>query len=288
MRIGHMELLPLTDGTTWGDGGGAFGLVPKTTWENLLPCDAQNRIPMELRCLLIRTPQATILVETGMGDKVTPETANKQNMKLERPRGWLLDSLSAQGVSPDDVDIVLLTHLHSDHCGGCTRILDGQLVPTFPRAQYWVQQREWLDAHHLNERTRGTYFAFNYDPIEKSGRLRLLSGDTVVAGGVRLVAAPGHTAGFQAVVMESGGETAVFPGDLAFFHWQIERLAWVSAYDIDPLATIETKRSWQPWLVERRALIFFQHDPLINCGRLTLQEGRYKVEAVEINPLPSP
>lgn len=280
MKIGDIELLPVTDGTTWGDGGGAFGLVPKTIWEKLLPCDTNNRVPMVLRCLLIRTPQTTILVETGMGDKVTPEIAEQNNFRLERPDGWLLDSLAACGVSPDDVDIVLLTHLHGDHSGGSTRIIDGQFVPTFPRAQYWVQQREWIDAHNLNERTRASYYGVNYDPLEQAGKLRLLSGDASVTQGVRLATAPGHTRGLQIVVIESGGQTAVFLGDVAFFHWQIEKLAWVSAYDIDPNTTIETKRIWQKWLAERQALILFQHDPLITAGKLIMQNNRYKVEAV--------
>ncbi len=280
MKIGDIELLPVTDGTTWGDGGGAFGLVPKTIWEKLLPCDIHNRVPMVLRCLLIRTPQTTILVDTGMGDKVTPEIAEQNNFRLERPDGWLLDSLASCGVSPDDVDIVLLTHLHGDHSGGSTRIIDGQFVPTFPRAQYWVQEREWADAHNLNERTRGTYFGFNYDPLEQAKQLHLLNGDASVTQGVRLVTAPGHTRGLQIVIIESGGQTAVFLGDVAFLHWQIEKLAWVSAYDIDPNTTIETKRIWQKWLTERQALILFQHDPLIIAGKLIMQNNRYKVEAV--------
>ncbi|MBN1382066.1 MAG: MBL fold metallo-hydrolase [Deltaproteobacteria bacterium] len=280
MKISDMELLPVTDGTVWNDGGGAFGLVPKTTWEKVLPCDAFNRIPMALRGLIIRTPQATILVETGMGDKITPEMAALNNVRLERPDGWLVDSLSSHDVSPDDVDIVLLTHLHSDHSGGSTRMIDGQWVPTFPRAQYWVQAREWEDAHQLNERTRGTYFDINYDPLGQAGQLRLVSGDTVVTDGVRLVSAPGHTRGMQIVVMESGEQTAVFLGDVAFFHWQIERLAWVSAYDIDPITNIETKRFWQKWLSDRQALIFFQHDPFVIAGKLITQNNRYKIEPV--------
>lgn len=280
MKIGDIELLPVSDGTVWVDGGGAFGLVPKTIWEKLLSGDTHNRVPMALRCLLIRTPQTTILVETGMGDKVTPEIAEQFNTRLERPEGWLLDSLASHGVSPDDVDIVLLTHLHVDHCGGSTRFVDGQLVLTFPRAEYWVQQREWIDAHELNERTRASYFGFNYDPIEQAGKLRLVNGDALVTQGVRLAAAPGHTRGLQIVVIESGGQAAVFLGDVAVFHWHLEKLGWISAYDNDPLTTLETKRAWQKWLAERQALIVFQHDPLVTAGRLIVKNNRYKVEAV--------
>ena len=280
MKIGDLELIPVTDGIVWNDGGGAFGLVPKTTWEKVLPGDDKNRVPMALRCLVIRTPEKTILVETGMGDKVTPEMTAVNNVRLSRPEGWLADSLASHGILPEDVDIVLLTHLHSDHSGGCTRIVNGQVVPTFPNAQYWVQAREWADAHQTNERTRGTYFDFNFDPVKQAGQLHLVDGDVPVADGVRLVGAPGHTPGMQVVVMESEGEAAVFLGDVAFFHWQIERLAWVAGYDLDPNTNIETKRFWQQWLVVHKALIIFQHDPVIIAGRLTRQNGRYKVVPV--------
>ncbi len=279
MKIGDFELTPLSDGTAWWDGGGSFGLVPKVRWETLLPPDAENRVPMALRCLLVRTPQATVLVDAGMGDKVTREMAEQQNFRLERPNGGLLDDLARHGVSPDEVDLVVLTHLHMDHCGTSTRILDGQLVPTFPRAQYWVQRREWDDAHHPNERTRATYLSANLNPIEASGQLCLLNGDANITRGVRVAVAPGHTAGMQAIVVEppGSGQAVVFLSDLAFFRWHLERLAWVSAYDLDPMTTIETKRRWQRWLAERQAIIVFQHDPQVAVGRLVEQHGGYTV-----------
>lgn len=279
MKVGDFELIPLSDGTAWWDGGGSFGLVPKVRWEKLLPPDAQNRVPMSLRCLLARTPQATIVVDAGMGDKVTREIAEQQNFVLEHPDGGLVEDLARHGVSPEDVDLVILTHLHADHCGSSTRILDGQLVPTFPRAKYWVQQREWDDAHHPNERTRATYFGVNYDPLEASGQLCLLNGDTPITRGVRVAVAPGHTAGMQAIVIEppGTGQAVVFLSDLAFFRWHLERLPWVSAYDLDPMTTIETKRRWQRWLAERQAIIVFQHDPQVPVGRLVEQGDHYSV-----------
>ncbi len=279
MKIGDFELTLLSDGTAWWDGGGSFGLVPKVRWEKLLPPDAENRVPMALRCLLVRTPQATVLVDAGMGDKVTREMAEQQSFRLEQPDGGLVADLARHGVSPDEVDLVVLTHLHMDHCGSSTRILDGQLVPTFPRARYWVQRREWDDAHHLNERTRATYLSANFHPIEASGQLCLLNGDANITRGVRVAVAPGHTAGMQAIVVEppGSGQVVVFLSDLAFFRWHLERLAWVSAYDLDPMTTIETKRRWQRWLAERQAMIVFQHDPQVAVGRLVEQDGRYTV-----------
>jgi glyoxylase-like metal-dependent hydrolase (beta-lactamase superfamily II) len=276
MHIGDIKVTLLSDGTVWWDGGGAFGLVPRVRWEKLLPPDADNRIPMALRSLLIRAPNATIVVDTGLG-QVTPESAAQQNLRLERPTGGLLEDLARHGVMPEDVDLVVLTHLHADHCGGNTERRAGRIAPTFPRAQYWVQAREWQDAHHPNERTRATYLSDNFDPLQAAGRLCLINGHTAVTRGVRVEVAPGHTAGMQAVIVESGGETAVFPSDLAFFRWQLERLPWVSAYDLDPMTTIETKRRWQRWLAERRASIFFQHDPQVAAGTLVEQDGRYVV-----------
>jgi glyoxylase-like metal-dependent hydrolase (beta-lactamase superfamily II) len=110
--------------------------------------------------------------------------------------------------------------------------------------------------------------------------LHLINGDASVTEGIRLVPAPGHTKGMQVVVIESGGQSAVFLGDVAFLHWQFERLAWVSAYDIEPNTTIETKRRWQKWAVEHEALVLFQHDPFIIVGKLISQNNRYQVEVV--------
>jgi glyoxylase-like metal-dependent hydrolase (beta-lactamase superfamily II) len=284
MKTGDVEWIPISDGTVWWDGGGAFGLVPRARWEKLLPPDAQNRVPLALRCLLIRAPNVTLLVDTGMGDKVTPDMAERQNFTVERPDGWLVDDLARHGVEPSDVDIVVLTHLHADHCGGSTRIVDGRLVPTFPRAQYWVQRREWQEAHRPNERTRSTYLGENFDPLQQTGQLCLLDGDAPVTRGVRVAVAPGHTAAMQAVVIESGGETAAFISDLAFFRWHLERLAWVSAYDIDPMTTIDTKRRWQPWLAERQATVILQHDPQMIAGTLREDKGRYTLVGSAVHP----
>ncbi len=281
MKIGQVEVWPVSDGIGWWDGGGAFGLVPKTRWQTLVPVNELNRVPLVLRCLLIRSAGKTILVDTGLGERVTPEVAARQEFGLERPRGGLVDELTRHHLRPDDVDIVLLTHLHSDHCGGNTRWCEGQLRPTFPRAEYWIQHREWEDAHRPNERTRATYFGENFDPLEATGQLHLIEGDTKVTDEVRTVLTPGHTPAHQSVIVESEGQTLFFTGDLALWRWNIERLAWVTAYDVEPLVTIETKRRWQPWLVQRQAVIIFDHDPLIEAGRLREQNGRYMVEVIQ-------
>jgi glyoxylase-like metal-dependent hydrolase (beta-lactamase superfamily II) len=281
MKTGRVDVWPVSDGIGWWDGGGAFGLVPKTRWQKLLPADENNRVPMVLRCLLIRSAGKIIVVDTGLGERVTPEVAAQQDFELARPHGGLLDDLARHGVRPGDVDIVLLTHLHADHCGGSTVLREGQLVPAFPRAQYWIQRHEWQDAHHTNERTRATYLGDNFDPLEAAGRLRLIEGDTQVTDEVRTVITPGHTPAHQSVMVESEGQTLFFTGDMALWRWNIERLAWVTAYDLEPMVTIETKRRWQAWLAERQAVIVFDHDPLIEAGVLRReQDGRYAVDVI--------
>ncbi len=281
MKIGRVDVRPVSDGVGRWDGGGAFGLVPKTRWQKLLAPDDNNRVPMVLRCLLIRSAGKVIVVDTGLGERMTPELAAQQDFELERPRGGLLDDLARHGVHPADVDIVVLTHLHADHCGGSTAFRDGQLVPAFPRAQYWVQRREWQDAHRANERTRATYLADNFDPLETAGLLHLIDGDTQVTAEVRTVITSGHTPAHQSVIVESEGQALFFTGDMALWRWNIERLAWVTAYDLEPMVTIETKRRWQAWLAERQAIVVFDHDPLIEAGTLRReQDGRYTVDVI--------
>lgn len=281
MKIGHVEVYPVRDGMGWWDGGGAFGLVPKTRWQKLLPADESNRVPMILRCLLIRSGGKTIVVDNGLGERVTPDVAAQLDFKLERPQGGLLDDLARHGVQPEDVDIMLLTHLHSDHCGGNVAPRQGQLVPTFPRAQYWIQRREWQDAHQPNERTRATYLRENLDPIENSGQVRFMEGDAQVTDEVRTVITPGHTPSHQSVIIESEGQTLFYTGDMSPFRWHIERLAWVAGYDIEPMVNIETKRRWQAWLAQRHATIVFDHDPLVETGVLHEQDGRYMLEVTQ-------
>jgi glyoxylase-like metal-dependent hydrolase (beta-lactamase superfamily II) len=177
------------------------------------------------------------------------------------------------GVAPEDVDIVVNTHLHSDHCGGNTTLRDGEVVPTFPNAEYWVQRLEYADAAFPNERTRATYLAENFASLYESGQMRLVDGETEIMPGVRCVVTPGHTRGHQSVVIERGGQTALYTGDMATFAVHFERLAWLTAYDVEPLVNLETKRAWQRWALAHDALVLFPHDTGTPMGRLVEGEG---------------
>lgn len=261
------------------DGGGAFGLVPRTIWAELFPPDEHNRIPFAMNSLLIRSEGQTILVDTGYGDKFDEKAQRRAG--LERPEGSLLDGLARLGVKPEEIDIVINTHLHADHCGGNTQREGDKLVATFPNARYLIQRLEWADAIAPNERTRATYLPDNYLPLQISGHLCLIDGNTRVTREVSTAIARGHTRAHQVVILESKGETALFMADLASLHYHLERLAWVPAYDLEPMESIETKRYWQQWLVEREALIIFQHNVQIPVGRLRREGKNLRVEPVE-------
>ncbi|MBP8973160.1 MAG: MBL fold metallo-hydrolase [Anaerolineae bacterium] len=270
--LGDIQIHLISDGVVWVDSGGAWGLVPRALWSRYLSPDEQSRVPMVLTCLLVRAAGKTLVVDTGLGDKL-----NRRMIELwglERPRGGLLDGLIRLGVAPEDVDLVINTHLHADHCAGNTRFASGEaaLVATFPNAEYVVQRREFEDAMHPNERTRGTYFADNYAPLVERGQLRLLDGDTALLPGVRTVVTPGHTPGHQSVLFEGGGQSALFVADMASYAVHFERLAWMTAYDVEPLVTLETKRRWQQWALESGGLLIFQHDTQIAAAHYVENE----------------
>jgi glyoxylase-like metal-dependent hydrolase (beta-lactamase superfamily II) len=251
-------------------------------WERVMAPDERNRLPFEQRCLLIETDDQRILVDTGYGDKLSDKQRGFISLSGERR---LLTSLESTGIHPQDVDMVVNTHLHADHCGGNTRYdRDGRPVPTFPRAEYCVQRLELADALHPNERTRATYLTENVVPLEQAGQLRVLYGDTRLTDSVRVMVTPGHTRGHQCVVVESEGQCAVYLGDLASWPIHIERLSWVPAYDVEPLVSIETKRSMARWAVESHALLIFEHHPTIEAGYLhpTDRPDRFRLEPVNL------
>jgi glyoxylase-like metal-dependent hydrolase (beta-lactamase superfamily II) len=277
MRLGDVELQLLSDGEFRVDGGGVFGLVPKVLWDKVVQPDDLNRVPSALNCLLIVSDDQRMLVDTGLGDKLTPKERGMHG--LQRPQGGLLNSLQCLGYSPADIDVVINTHLHWDHNGGNTVLRDGVPVPTFPHAQYCVQRLEWAEAAYPNERTRNTYLSENLQPVQAASQLRLLNGDTRLTPHVRCVAMRGHTRGHQAVVIESGGDTAMFIGDTASRAVYLERLGWISAFDTEPLETLESKRALRQWALERHALLFFEHDLGMPMGYLMMDEDRFQVQA---------
>ena len=276
MRLGNVDLFLISDGQFALDGGSVFGIVPKVLWERVLPADARNRVPMALNCLLVVSDGKVILVDTGYGDKHSPSELEAYD--LQRAEGGLSEGLQRLGYAPADVDVVINTHLHLDHCGGNTLLRDGALVPAFANAEYWIQYREWADASYPAERTRRSYLADNFRPLQDTGQLRLLHGDTRVTDEVRCVVTRGHTRSHQSILFESAGQSAAFLGDIASRAVHMERLAWSTAFDTEPLETVETKRGLRDWALARDALLFFAHDGQTPSGRVRQEAGRYRVD----------
>lgn len=279
MRFGDIELHIVSDGLVWSDAGGPFGLVPRKLYEKIIQPNDENKIPMALNCMLVRSEGITILIDTGLGEKLTPEAQGLWG--LERPKGGLLQALEREGVAASDIDIVIDTHLHADHCAGNTRNEGGQVVPTFPNAEYWVQRTEWAEASHTDARTRATYFPDNYLPLWESGKLRLLHGDTQVTQHVRCVTTPGHTRGHQSIVLESGDWTGMFVADMASYAIHMAKVAWLTSYDVLPLENIRTKEIWRQWAIEKDAWLFFEHDPVTKIAHFIEKNGRFHLDPID-------
>jgi glyoxylase-like metal-dependent hydrolase (beta-lactamase superfamily II) len=272
LQIGDIRIHLLNDGTVHVDGGGPFGLVPRTLWSRYLPPDDENLVPMILNSLLVQVGGRNLLVDAGIGDKLS-EKQRRDIWHLSRTNGTLLDGLARLELQPTDIDMVIDTHLHADHSGWNTMFgPDGEILPTFPNAEYVVQRREYDDATHPNERTRATYLAENFQPLIDSGQMRLLDGDTDIASGIRGVITRGHTPGHMSIRFESQGQHAAFVCDMASYAIHFERLGWMTAYDVEPLETLETKRRWQQWALDTNAVLIFPHDTVRPVGRLTLDE----------------
>jgi methylmalonyl-CoA epimerase len=276
IRLGDIDILTLSDGFFYLDGGAMFGVIPKTFWERKAPPDERNRIRMAMRCLLLRGPR-TMLIDAGAGDKMSAKKADIYGFEREYN---LSHALAATGTSVASIDIVLATHLHFDHAGGFTeRTADGTVRPRFPRAQYVVRRGEFEDAMHPDERTRGSYFLENYKPLADHHVLQLADEDTTVMPGVRVRRTGGHTMHHQIVMIESAGKTAVFAADLLPTAAHLPEV-WVMGYDLFPVETLTFKRAFLREAIEREYLILFEHDPDIAAGYIREKDGKRYVEKI--------
>jgi len=255
LTLGDFELTAISDGTYHLDGGVFFGVIPKVMWERKVKADEKNLVPSGLNSVLVRTGDKTILIETGLGNKLPRRLVNFYGQPAK-----LLDNLSAAGISPEDIDIVINTHLHFDHCGWNTVRQGDKVVATFPNAQYYVQEGEWQHARQQHERDAVTYLSDNYDPLVTNGQMHLLKGDQEIVPGVSVQVFPGHTDNMQAVMIKSGGKTACYISDLIPTTAHID-LTWVMAFDLCPLQTIDSRKRYYAQAMPEKWLTIFTHDP---------------------------
>lgn len=271
VKVGGVRCHVVSDGLNVADGGGFFGVVPRVMWQRIIPANELNQIPCDIRCMLIESDAGLILVDTGNGDKLNER--QRQILGLDGCNERLLGEIAKAGYRAEDVDIVLLTHLHGDHAGGSTRRqaaegTPGPLIATFPRARYIAQRIDMSEASFPNERTAATYLSDNWQPLLASKQMTLVDGPQRLGSQVRTAIAPGHTAALQVVWVEDQGERLLFLGDACSWAVHMDRLAWVPSYDIYPMTSIETKRALRQQIMECDALLVFQHDPQVVTGRL--------------------
>ena len=252
--LGDFELTVVSDGIYHLDGGAFFGVVPKIMWEKKLPADEKNRVPCGLNSLVVRTGDKTILIETGIGNKISEKMINIYGQPAK-----LLDNLGAAGISAGDVNIVINTHLHFDHCGWNTVRHEESIVATFPNAKYYVQKGEWERAQSPAERDAISYIAANYNPLVESGQMQLLTGDQEIAPGISVQVFPGHTRDMQAVVIASGGQTACYISDLIPTTAHIP-ITWGMGFDLYPLDVIASRKRYYEKAVPEKWLTIFTHD----------------------------
>lgn len=205
LQLGEWTVHTIESGFLWLDGGSMFGSVPKPLWSRTNPADERNRIRLAMRCLLMIGHGRRVLVDVGLGDKFD---AKLRDIYRVEPGPRLEDSLAAVGVAPAEVTDVVLTHLHFDHAGGATARTDGRLVPRLPNARWYVQRRNWENAHDPNPRERASYLPENFDPLEESGVLELWEGAVQPWPGVEMIPAEGHTRGQQLVRVEGAGRSS--------------------------------------------------------------------------------
>lgn len=255
------------------DGGAMFGVVPRAVWEKTDPPDERNRVALAANVALIETAGRRVLVDTGMGERWS--AAEVERYRLEVGRG-LETELAARGLSADDVDVVVNTHLHFDHAGGNTREEGGRLQPAFPRARYVVQLGEWEDAMHPHERNRASYREGDFVPLAEARQLQTVQGEVEVAPGVRVIPVGGHTAYHQMVVVEGGGQRLVIPTDLVPTAAHVA-LPFIMGYDLFPVGTLEVKRRLLAEAAEGGWLLLLYHDPRTVVVRVKREQERYVV-----------
>ena len=280
MKLGAWTVHAIQAGGQALDGGAMFGVVPKPLWERRIPADARNRIPLGMRCLLVEHEVGLVLIDNGAGNKETAKFLDIYGIDNTGADGRTLleDGLRSLGHRPEDVVLMIDTHLHFDHAGGNTfRDAGGRIIPTFPRARYVVQRGEYEWARHTNERTAASYFPPNFEPVREAGLLDLVEGDRDIVPGIRVVHTPGHTPHHQSVLLESQGEIAFYLGDLVPTAAHLP-LPWIMGYDVEPLVTLETKRKYLRRAADENWLLVFEHDASTAWGRIVHDGKTYRLE----------
>ncbi|NDV46800.1 MBL fold metallo-hydrolase [Paludibacter sp. 221] len=273
-----MKLYKIEAGVFHCDGGAVFGVVPKRVWQKRYPADEDNFCALAMRCLLVDTGDKRILIDTGTGDKQL-EYLKYYNFKDVINFETELDKI---GYSCSDITDVVLTHLHFDHCGGCTYYADKEskrTALTFPNADYWVGERQWANFLNPNVREADSYFPENMLPVHEAGRLKLLSRNEWLTPEIELRLFDGHTVGQIVPYIYEGERVIVYVGDVIPMAASIP-IAWISAYDTYPIASMQEKERLLEEAASEKQVLFFEHDTYTECCTVKNVNGKYRVGEV--------
>ncbi|MDH4069977.1 MAG: MBL fold metallo-hydrolase [Ignavibacteria bacterium] len=259
MKIGPYTLHAIETGSFGLDGGAMFGVVPRNLWSRTNPPDEKNRIRMSARALLAVSEDRKVLVDVGNGTKYSDKL--RSIYKFDNSQHDLLSSLSRHGIAPGDITDVILTHLHFDHAGGSTILVDGTPAPTFPSARYYVQKDHWHAAQNPTERDRASFFPHDFAPLMDHGQLELIDGEGEILPGISVRLMHGHTTALQCPIVHDNADTLFYCADLMPTTSHIP-VPWIMAYDLRPLQTLEEKKRLLPEAAEEGWTLFFEHDPV--------------------------
>lgn len=277
MKFGEFELSVIRECTFKLDGGAMFGVVPKTLWSKTSPADEFNRVPLTTNLILVETGKKRVLIETGMGDRWSDRDRERYELQSLVDHSKILEPL---GLRNEDIDAVVISHLHFDHAGGATRLVDGELVPTFPKAQYFIQRGEWEFAHRANPRAKASYRPDDFLPLKEHGVLEIIDGDYEIVPGVWAKITGGHTSHHQVVYLESIRDRGVFFADIMPTKSHLSP-PWVMGYDHFPLTTCDVKHEWLSRAAREDYLVIFDHEPGVPWGYVRVsEEGKFTFEAL--------
>jgi len=279
MKVGKYTLYSIETSRFGLDGGAMFGIIPKTLWEKEAPTDEYNRIQMVTRSLLLVSNERKIIIDTGNGDKWDDKARSRYNIDLVDLN--LSSSLGKYGFLPADITDVFCTHLHFDHAGGNTTIEDGKIVPTFPNATYWIHRDNWDLANSPSEKDRGSYLAENWAVLAENGMIEYVTERETSIPGIEIMVTYGHTTGMMHPLIMDGNNTVFYAADIFPMAAHVP-LAWVMAYDLNPVQTIKEKRLLLPRMVDENWTVFFEHDPLRQAGKVTMDGKHYRLKETVI------
>ena len=283
LQIADYKICAIPTGIFSLDSGAMFGKVPKVLWQKSNPADDQNRIPMEARALLLKSPTRNILIDTGNGSDFVAKYGEKLGTKFSEMYGLdpnganLISSLKKHNITPDQITDVILTHLHFDHAGGATCAVDNEIKATFPKANYYLQNSNLETAKNPNVREKSSYFAANFQPLIISNQLKLIHGPQKnILPSISVMVSNGHTQGHQAVIIEDNTQRLIYCGDVIPTSSHI-RSAWIMGYDLDALKLIQEKSELLNLSKNKTTYYYFEHDPYCDLATVTPDRDDFKV-----------